>query len=1058
MLRWAGLPLVVILAAPVVHATDGDMMEVPGGMASVSRLLGIVSTHPAEFGCSANRILLASVVPDHDWRDHDRRALLVDYLETVRDLEPLVQPGLEIASGDEEGRRRFADLAERFGYQVKRNRDRLEVIPDEGAGSERRRRLAIALGWDFVGGAHDLDNGVRVAFDLEHDRARAPLDYERWSRLSGRPVDERNALLELATDQRLGLLIEGMRRANLETGELLWERAGDSLYNNAAVQFYRYSASLEVVDGRLSVPGGAGATAMWMELVGTSPSEPVGFITALLEGRGGVAAYLWHALFFAPPETAAYFTGGGASAGHDRQSYVRTLRNRLQSTASSAQFDGPRGLDLGFAAFVRAVPVAADGGSLELPGGAALWYEAVRGDGPPESDDEAAALASLAVQDSLDEGEFILKVLNERVGVDGYRQTVLPRLMRLAGAFRGREWLFTPTNAILVGRAADTQPAALAALDRISIASPDTLRAYLVTVSHLGRLPRNPETHVLVGNFQGGVELLRILDQAGRVDDGVIEERLRAWSEIHTTAAVPEDAAAAELEWIVTLLAELPEAPEAYPGRAPVESALLAAMVPREGAPVFEWRGLDYRIERSRTLAGTMTSNLEVQQIPVADTFVAVSRRLEGLRIACEAADVAAEQREAAALAELLAALPDPDFDPPLAGSTLARQLAPVDRAGIIEDLQKIGATASADRLPELAPRVDDLGRRLGRELRPFLLAPAYLEGMNLGENPLLADPMLVRRHTMVRNLTQPVPGDHPWRQAVLVLSSASPIGSHLAGHVGGVPRALIRHSIDDVQRVNEPAVHDQTRDLWLENAVATRWQELSPGLPELVASLISAGRAVLDSAVAAGPAGPSWQAGLCRRHVPLARLEREAARPSTGGDPVGSWVSPAELLTIGLAAFEESGRVVVPVPVDIAETIVRVGKARAELGDGWRRALDRAGAPTPELTGRGTPWVGLWPPYEAIEREGPIELLNERELIDLRLRIIDYLGRRRLPGEVGGDLMVGAVIDAGSSLAAETLADWEGFLAWLSGLDDDFFDKEMRRCLEAGLYTALLY
>jgi hypothetical protein len=329
---------------------------------------------------------------------------------------------------------------------------------------------------------------------------------------------------------------------------------------------------------------------------------------------------------------------------------------------------------------------------------------------------------------------------------------------------------------------------------------------------------------------------------------------------------------------------------------------------------------------------------------------------------------------------------------------------------------------------------------------------------MNLGKNPLLADPLLVRRHTMVRNLAQPVPGDHPWRQAVLVPSSASTIGSHVAGHVGGVPRALIRHSIDDVQRVNEPAVHDQTRDLWLANAVATPWQELSPRLSELVASLISAGRAVVASAGTAGPAGQSWQAELCRRHVPLARLEREAARPANGGNPDGSWVSPAELLTIALVVYGDGGRVDEALPVEVAEAIARVDEARAELGDGWRRALDRAGAPTPELTGRGTPWVGRWPPYEAIEREGPIELMNERELVDLRLRIIDYLGRRRLPGEVGGDLMAGAVIDAGSRLFVETPADWERFLAWLSRLDDDFFDKEMRRCLEAGLYTALLY
>jgi hypothetical protein len=357
-----------------------------------------------------------------------------------------------------------------------------------------------------------------------------------------------------------------------------------------------------------------------------------------------------------------------------------------------------------------------------------------------------------------------------------------------------------------------------------------------------------------------------------------------------------------------------------------------------------------------------------------------------------------------------------------------------------------------------LAPLVDDVRRRMGRELRPFLLAPAYLEGMGMGERPLLTDPTLIRRHTMVRKPGQSVPGDDPWQPAVIVAASASTFGSHVAGHVGGVPRALIRVSLDDVERVNEPVVHDQTRELWLENAVTAPWQDVSSALSELVASLISTGRVVVEAAIAGGPAGSSWQARLCRRHLPLARLELDGFRPSTAGHRVGSWVSPAELLAIGLAAFEDTGRDEEPVPVEVEEAIARVEEARAAVGDGWRRALDQAGSPTPELTGRGTPWVGRWPTYEAIEREGPIELLNERELVDLRLMVIDYLGRHRLPGEVGGDLMAGAVLDAGSSLHIETPGDWEGFLAWLAGLDDDFFDREMRRCLKAGLYTAQLH
>jgi hypothetical protein len=245
---------------------------------------------------------------------------------------------------------------------------------------------------------------------------------------------------------------------------------------------------------------------------------------------------------------------------------------------------------------------------------------------------------------------------------------------------------------------------------------------------------------------------------------------------------------------------------------------------------------------------------------------------------------------------------------------------------------------------------------------------------------------------------------------------------------------------------------------MWLEDAVATPWQDITPAMSELVAAVLEAGRAVVDWAIASGPTGQSWQARLCRTHIPLARLEREATGPLASGSTVRMWVSPAELLLLGLLVMEEVNRFEGTVPVEVEEATTRAEEVRAALGDDWRRALDRAGAPTPGLTGRGSPWVGRWPPYEAIENEGPIELINERELVDLRLRVIEYLGRNRLPGEVGGDLMTGAVLNAGSGLHIETPRDWEGFLAWLSGLDDKFFDEEMRRCLAVGLYTAQVY
>jgi hypothetical protein len=100
------------------------------------------------------------------------------------------------------------------------------------------------------------------------------------------------------------------------------------------VQFYRYAAAVEVVDGTLTIPGGPGAAGMWAEIVGASPDNSVGFVTALLQDAEAIGPYLWHALFFAPPATAAYFTGQSGAAIGDTRPYVRKLRSRLQTTGA----------------------------------------------------------------------------------------------------------------------------------------------------------------------------------------------------------------------------------------------------------------------------------------------------------------------------------------------------------------------------------------------------------------------------------------------------------------------------------------------------------------------------------------------------------------------------------------------------------------------------------------------------------------------------------------------------------------------------------------------------
>ena len=322
----------------------------------------------------------------------------------------------------------------------------------------------------------------------------------------------------------------------------------------------------------------------------------------------------------------------------------------------------------------------------------------------------------------------------------------------------------------------------------------------------------------------------------------------------------------------------------------------------------------------------------------------------------------------------------------------------------------------------------------------------------------LLEDSNLVRKHSAVRFLDKDLPGDTPWNATILIPSSESTFGTHVAGHVSGVAAALVRFRISGLDRGELSRVQNVLRDqLWFENLATTRWQTISPELARFSSAAIASGEAALEAS-AGGEGGVDEKVlALCRAKIPSARLEAELnrrRRPQQGGLPL---VGPSELFMIGLE-ITVRGLPGSHHSEALEGAVQDLEKAREGLGPEWRRQINVLGAPTITINGVGRPWVGDWPAYEALELEGPLALLNERQLVDLRLTIFNYLGQHGLPGEVGRDLMKGLVIDAASSLRIETLRDWEGFLAWIGTIDEDALDERMRLCFAENLYSAQLF
>lgn len=179
--------LFILLACPLASAQD--LVRVPGGTAAVARLLGNVDTDLDKFCASLNRVLLSQIVIGHDWKDHDNRTLLVEYARVVGDLGGAEEVRIVFEGKNKSGLKQFSAFAKKFGYNTKRRKGKLELIPRDDDQDKLRRTTAMALEWDLVGAANRLSDGDQVVFSAASQEVVAPIEFRVWSSLSQRVGD-----------------------------------------------------------------------------------------------------------------------------------------------------------------------------------------------------------------------------------------------------------------------------------------------------------------------------------------------------------------------------------------------------------------------------------------------------------------------------------------------------------------------------------------------------------------------------------------------------------------------------------------------------------------------------------------------------------------------------------------------------------------------------------------------------------------------------------------------------------------------------------------------------
>jgi hypothetical protein len=1033
--------LLVFPSHSALWATE-DRILVPGGTSAVARLLGNVRTEPEQFSASLNRVLLETVRNDHAWEDVPARVDLFALLQTVSELEstfefPLVLDGTSAAAAGE-----FDVFSRALGFSLRSRDPPLQLDASEGEFADRRRRVARALGWNLTQIAHRLNEGESVTIEIPVDEVEPILPLRTWQRLTTRHIRRDNALAEMTMDQPLGLLAAGLRRQTRETRAALQD---DQIwiYHNASIAFFRYSATIEIRAGAIVLPGGAETAAAWSALLGVPTDRLREFLRALLTRENASYAHIWGALYHLPRPVARYWVDQYVAPPNDTDRLARLL-SRLKDAHGNHFFRRARGRAGGLPFLARTTPFEGHPVHPNFHGIPAVWLQSAKDAGDHLSRESLARSASRAGRVEIGPDEALDAIMTGVTSMDGFPALLSHRYAGIARVFETSPNLLTPEVVMALGRAQTRYPATVDVIDRMRLTRPETVRDYFLAVGGLDELEFGAGRERLLSHFQGGVGLVAALYAADHVPDEILEDALAAWVRLHLEGTDAEQVIASQPEWLRTLLERLPPSDPFSPGRGPLEKTLLLALAPAEDPQYLRRDGLLYRGTRARDLAAGMLDRLERERIPSVDQMLGLHGLLGDLSAACGSAE-AERSRELAS--ETLALLREAS-----AGRAGPRPGEGRDDGGarLIELLESIANETVAGQFRIYVQGLESARLAVARRMRPILIAPTYFEALSRIDNVLVSELPLIRRHAVLQHrvvdsIGAPDPMA-PWKPAKVVRASETDFGAHASGHLQGVPSALLGLHVQTRHPGASELLGLLTRQqTWYLDATRSPWHRVTPEVSKLVEAALAAGDELIAGATVELPARRGPRFAWVSARMPLYRLERHAA-----GEPVV--IGPSERFAVGLAAMRGDAHGP-PAPELLSEETRAALLGAVEAVADLPRSLAAVGAPTRHIDGKRRSWVGTWPPYEALDREAVVDALAEREVLDLRLKIIEYLASNDLPGETGADLEIYVLGRVSRELRLESEQDWKSVVAWINRIDDDYLAQGIRWCMERGFY-----
>ncbi len=992
----------------------GQDVLVPGGRETLARMLQVRVPRKQRFVTD-----LVQIFDRREAAGERLRAHLVDNLGMIIALTEELGPKVPLHYANDS--RRVEKVFEELGYDLVRSRGKLHLEAIKDPRAAKRRKAVWALGLNLVDMTRRLERGEQVVLTIPWEAVPSPIsesEWVRWIGVNSDPIRRFRLLFRVPAHTDILLAYAQLGEADID-GLGLRDR---TLSPTAALRLKHHASTFRLdAEGKLAVPGGPAAMALWQSAVGVSPSAPKEFVATMLDAPSDGPLRLWSATCFLPPPAQRLLLFGEGL----NQEAAAKLRRRIAGALALPELP------------TQATERAAAASS-EL----ATLFEGLLSENTPDANGEAD---TETIVDRL-LGELFANA-EGRSAIEGGAPGVEPLRLRSLRGFlhgRGQKALASTSRRHRIRHVLSEEPRRLSALGDLALCAPDAVDSYLVATDAIAAIRNLRAREALLLQLQGGVELLRRMARSRSIDDAALERLFKSWMEVHEGATHPRMTTMGVLFWLSELSEALPPGAEGAPGRGPIEARLLAAIVPARDPQLFSFQSLDYRGERGRQMAAGITRHLEDHEVPRIDDLVAFARAAAQLEHAIDATDRDLASASITQFADALEALPT--WKPHIRGhdENVATFVTQPRRARIISVLRSIAEDPGPGALRRFRTRLEAGPPFLHFASRHLFVGLVYSAAAGEYENTLLEEPSFPQRHTlsnlMDHDRTRGFRGETAWERSRVVPNRESVIGVRLSGCLHDAPWLLSAFHRIPESRWNDGGLgHPLHRRLLVHANAKSRWEHLENLDTELIHLAIRAGRALEASAAPAAS-----------EHVRL-RIPARRAKGDGGNTAV---VETGHHFLLGLSAVtgDEFGpaldqSVEPAVLEDLRAAVSALGEDRA------REVARLATSVVPD--GHPGLWGRMWPPRGLLVARARGGVLRTRAFLELRFRVLDYLGQRRLPGLVGRDVLERSLVAADALVEFDNPYDWSTWIDALQVIDESFLDERVRECLRRGNYSA---